>query len=134
MGATGRDATATFEKNIPRIAERLREGQYGACASTASELTHFSCLLGDKAWVFASEVLEPVFSNMYHMSRHHNLAGEEEKSIRSKLVGAMDGLLDAITAGDGGRMFAPLAQMRFDTTTFQMNVWTSQPKIQEGGD
>jgi len=106
----------------------------GHAPAWPGELTHFSCLLGDKAWVFTSEVLESVFSNMYHMSRHHNLAGEEEKSIRSKLVGAMDGLLDAMAAGDGGQVFAPLAQMRFDTTTFQMSVWTSQPRIREGGD
>lgn len=134
MAAREHDTKATFVKNAQSIAEHLREGQYGACASTASELTHFSCLLGDKAWVFASEVLESVFGNMYHMSKHHSVPKGDEKSIRSKPVQAMDNVLHAITNEDDEQLFPPLVQMRFDTTMFQMEMLTSQPKIQGGAD
>ena len=126
------DAKATFVKNIQRVEGHLREGQYGACASTASEMTHFSCMLGHKVWVFVSEVLESVFGNMYHLSKHLDLPNEDEKSIRSKLSQNAGAVLHAIESGDDDKIFQPLVQMRFDTTEFQMKVWTARPKIQEG--
>lgn len=134
MAESRRDAKSAFVKNVQRAAEHLGDGQYGACASTASELTHFSCLLGDKTWVFASEVMETVFGNMYHLSKHHGLPEKDEKSIRSKLIRAMDDVPGAIESGEDDQVFPPLAQMRFDATMFQMSVWTSQPRVQGGAD
>lgn len=89
-------------------------------------------MLGHKVWVFVSEVLESVFGNMCHLSKHLDLPNEDEKSIRSKLSQNAGAVPHAIESGDDDKTFQPLVQMRFDTTEFQMKVWTARPKIQEG--
>ena len=132
MAGEAHDAKATFVKNIQRVEGHLREGQYGACARTANEMARFSCLLGQAAWVFVSEVLESVFENMYHLSSSHGLPAEDERHMRPKLAQAVNDVLRAIASGEDDKILQPLMQLRFVATELQMRVWTGEPRIQGG--
>lgn len=130
MAGEAHDAKATFVKSIQRAEEHLREGQYGACASKASEMARFSCMLEHRSWVFVSEILESMFGNMYHPSTCHDLPAKDEKSIRQKLARFASDVLHPMANEDDDKIL-PLMQLRFDATELQKKVWTGQPKIRK---
>lgn len=132
MAATERDAKAILVKNLQRAAGHLKEGQYRACVGAANEMTHFSCLLGQKDWVFACEVLESVFLNMHNLSRGSaSITEATEKSVRSVLVQHTGDVLRAIESGDDSAAIPPLKQIRFAVTELQYRTWSANPTISE---
>jgi len=133
MAEGGSDAKAALVQGLRRVAGHLKEGQYKACVGVMNEMTHFSCLLGQKDWVFACEVLESVFLNMHHLSiGGAALPGPAEKSIRARLAQCVDDVLLAIESGDDSRAIPPLKQARFATTELQYRTWSANPAISEG--
>jgi len=123
-----RDAKDTFVENIQKVIAHLEKGQYGVCASLASEMTHFSWLLGQKDWVFVCEVLESVFYSMDTLHDKYDIPDELAKSAHSKLVQATNDVLHAIVHGGNDEIFHHLRQLRFDTTDLQLKAWTTMPE------
>ncbi len=127
MGSATYDAKATFVKNMQDIMKYLEEGQYVPCFHLSADLTRFSCLLGQKNWVFTCEVLESVYNNMTYMSNHLVLPKDDEAAIRTKLHQSMNKLLPAIENDDEAGVWQSLQQIRFDATVFQMRGLAAYP-------
>jgi len=133
MAEEGSDARATLVQGLRRAAGHLKEGQYKACVGVINEMTHFSCLLGQKDWVFACEVLESVFLNMHHLSSGGAaLTDSAERSIRARIAQCVDDVLLAIESGDDPGAVPPLKQARFATTELQYRTWSANPAIPGG--
>ena len=129
MGDREHGAKAALLRSMEGIAGHLREGDYRACFRMSADLTRFAYLLDHKRWVFASEVLESVYGNMEHMSRHLEMPKEAETAIRAKLVRGTDDLLQAIEDDDEAKMWNALQQIRFDATKFHLGGFaTYAPK------
>lgn len=132
MAESGRDAKATFVQSLQRAAGHLEEGRYRACVGIVNEMTHFSCLLGQKDWVFACEVLESVFLNMHNLTKGSDaLAAADEKSMRSKIAQHTNDVLRAIENDDASGAVPPLKQVRFAVTELQYRTWSANPTISE---
>jgi len=133
MAEGGSDARAALVQGPRGAAGHPEEGQYKACVGVMNETTHFSCLPGQKDWVFACEILESVFLNMRHLSSGGAaLTGPAERSIRARLAQCVDDVLLAIESGDGPGAVPPLKQARFATTELQYRTWSANPAIPGG--
>lgn len=115
-----KDFETIFKENIEQIGNLLLEMDFASCFKLSGGLTHFNSYTENAEYIFISEVLEGIFSQVGPIVDDIQVPEDEFNNFTSKIQEAYYNLKIAIEHNNKIEIFDSLVSLRFIATQFQL--------------
>jgi hypothetical protein len=115
-----KDFGTVFNENINLINNSLSEMDFASCFRLSGGLTHFLSYTENAEYIFVSEVLESVFSQVGPIIDNVQVPDDEFNEFMSKMKEAYSDLIIALEHDNKIEIFDSLVLLRFIATQFQL--------------